>query len=126
MRPPEHFSQASIRRVQAHADEASDFATGATQAHRAAQEHDVRNRWQRRHRHFRPQLDLAVVVRQVDVGERPRHGLRSELAVGAEDDPSNLEAGGLELESRQASHAMAVLANVSAKQQFHGNLRASK
>src|SRR6266850_3212468 len=115
----EHAEQTAIGWIEVHADEASDLATAAAQPHGAAEEHDVGNRRHRRHRHVRPQLDLAVVVGEVDIVERTRHRLRPELAVGTEDDAPNLEAGRLVLESRQPSDATAVLANVRSKQQLH-------
>ena len=70
----------------------------------------------RRDVHIRLQLDFPIVVHGGDRGERPCHGLRPELAVGAEDDASDAQIDRLQLEARQSSDAASRLAYVRSKQ----------
>jgi len=119
MAPAEHRRQRAIGGADLDADDSADFVVRAPHARGMAQQRDVRNGRQR-HRRVVLQIDFAVVVNAAYRAERTRHGLRSEIAVGTEDDASDAERGGFQLEAGESSHAVSALTNVGPKEQRHG------
>jgi hypothetical protein len=117
---------AAVRVVYRDAAQAADLAPSTLEARGARQQDDIGHGGERCSRNAGPNLDVAAALAGSDLDERPRHRLRPKLTVRTEDDASNPPAGGLELESGEASHSATVLPNVGPKKQLHGNLRSIK
>jgi hypothetical protein len=116
VRPSKYGHHPAVRGVDGDAAQATDLTAAATDSRRATQENDIPHGGHRRDLHFGPQFDLSIVVHGGYRGERPRHGLRPQLAVGAEDEPPDAHLSGLELETRKVSNTAAVLTHMGAKQ----------
>jgi hypothetical protein len=116
MRPSKYGYHPTVRGVDGDTAQATDLTAAAPNSRRAAQQNDIPHGGHRRDFHFGPQLDFSIVVHGGDRGERPRHGLGPQLAVGAEDEAPDAHLGGLQLETRKVSNPVAVLTDVGAKQ----------
>jgi hypothetical protein len=116
VRPSKYGHHPAVRGVDGDAAQAADLTAAAPDSCRAAQENDIPHGRHRRDFHFGPQFDFSIVVHGGYRGERPRHGLRPQLAVRAEDEAPDAHLGGLQLETRKVSNPVTVLTHVGSKQ----------
>jgi hypothetical protein len=67
----------------------------------------------------RSQRDVTAVGYSRDGVQRSRVCVRAEIAVAADDNPSDSQRLGFKLKAGQPSHRVSLLPNVRPKQQFH-------
>src|SRR5262245_52233613 len=131
-RPPVCASQCCsehlVLQVDVDTGQAAGVATPSIHARGAAQQDDVVYRGKRRARNGYREKGRALNGRQRDVaavgyardsvqGSRVR--VRTEIAVAAEDNPSDSQRFGFKLKAGEPSHGVSLLPNVGPKQQFH-------